>query len=353
MPAPNATRSTEFDELVSTTLDNYRPTLTDNVWNGRPTHYWLFRKGRRRMLDGGNTIVEPLIYAGGQAGFYGQDDIIEITPQTGITAATFDWASVYATMYISAHEKLKNSGKEQIISLTEAKVMQAEETLKDLLADSSYAETPATVDDFLGLGYLINDEAGDTASSNVVGGITTAAAAATWWESVVKDGTPVTGDYGTDGIDTGAVLRKAIRSARNSASDSGSDRTDAAFTPQQEYGAIEDSYVSGVRYEDVEAANAGFENIEVSKMPLFWDFKCPASTVFGVNSKYLTVVGHSDRWMHQSPFSVNPVDSTYSSGGAVGGVRDGQYSFITAFGNLTVRNRARQFRINNIEADIS
>ena len=349
----NTTRADTFDVLFSTTFDKYRPTLTNNAWDAHPTHYWLNRKGRRRMLDGGPTIVEPLIYGGGHAGWYGENDIVEIQPQTGISAATFDWRSVYATMYLSGKEKLLNSGENQIIALAEAKAMQAEENLGEMLAVSAYKDEPDSADEFFGLGYLIDDHTGDAAKASGagvdVGGIDSTAN--DWWRSRVYDGTPTTGDFGAAGLNTGELVRKAIRTARNAASDSTKDKADVAFTTQEVYEAIEDTYVQNVRYEDVDAANAGFDNIRVSKMPLFFDFHCPADTVFGVNSKYLQIVGHKDRWMTASGWSKNPaegVDSTYSANSSVGGFRDGQYNVITGLGNMTVRNRRRQFRINNI-----
>lgn len=346
----NTTRSGTWDELLTTTLENVRPSLADNIWNGRPLHRWLFLKGRRRMVGGGVEIVEPLIHGAGNSGWYGESDIMEIEPTTGITAASFPWSSCFASIYITGREKLMNSGKEQIINLLDAKVMQAEESMKDDLSSASFADTPAT-DAMLGLGYLINDAAGDGASVEI-GGIDSTANA--FWNSVVKDGTPTTGDYGAAGLNTGDLVRKAVRTARNESSDSGNDRADAGFTDLTTYEAIEDSFVSNVRYEDVDSANSGFENIEVSKMPIFWDFDCPANTVFGINSKYLQIVGHKDRWMSQTPFSVNPVDGTYgtasgaASGTAVGGVRDAQYSIITSLLQMTTRNRRRHFRINNV-----
>lgn len=348
--AVNQTRSADWDGLMSSTLENVRGSFADNIWNGRPLHAWLFKKGRRRMVDGGSQIVEPLVYAAGNSGWYGEDDIIDVQKTAGHSAASYDWAALYGTVFITGREKLMNSGKEQAINLLDARVTQASETMKNDLSTAAFADTPASADTMLGLGYLINDEAGDTAGSATVGGISTTSANAPWWESVVKDGTATTGDFGAAGLNTGELVRKAVRTARNEASDSGNDRVDAAFTDLTTYEAVEDSFQAQVRYEDVDSANSGFENVEVSKMPLFWDFDCTAGTVFGINSKYLQVVGHSDRWMEHSGFSKNPLDGTYDStiGTSVGGVRDAQYDIITSLLQMTTRNRRRHFRINNI-----
>ena len=146
-----------FDTLLSTTLDNYRETLTDNVFNSRPVLFHLMEKNRLRMLSGGNKIVEPLIYDEGQAGSYGEWAQLAITPQAGITAAEFDWKSLYATIAISGLEEAKNNGEEQVISLLEAKTMQAEQTLKNKISTMLFAETLGAGTDWEGLGILIGD----------------------------------------------------------------------------------------------------------------------------------------------------------------------------------------------------
>ena len=340
--AVNQTRQADWDGLMSSTLENIRGSFADNIWNGRPLHRWLFEKGRKRMVDGGTEIVEPLVYAEGNTDWYGEDDIIEVKKTDGHSAASFPWAGLYGTVFITGREKLMNSGKEQAINLLEARVTQAEETMKQALSVAAFADKPANSDTMFGLGYLINDAAGDTAAGNVVGNIDSSAN--DFWQSVVVDGAAFT---------TGEQIRKAIRTGRNEASDSGNDRCDAAFTDLATYEAVEDSMVTQVRYEDVNSANAGFENVEVSKMPLFWDFDCPDGTVFGINSKYLQIVGHKDRWMQHSGFTKNPLDSTYTANSSVGGVRDAQYDIITSLLQMTTRNRRRHFRINDVAAGVT
>lgn len=53
--------------------------------------------------------------------------------QDGITTAFFDWSQLAVSITISRLEKRKNSGKAKILDLLEAKTMQAEVSLKELL----------------------------------------------------------------------------------------------------------------------------------------------------------------------------------------------------------------------------
>src|SRR5687768_3456705 len=116
-----------FDSLLATTIDNYRKTLTDNIFKSRPLLWWLTEKNSVRKLSGGVNIVEPLIYAEGQAGSYGEWDTIQIVPQEGVSAAVYPWKQLFATISISGLEEAQNNGEEQVINLLRAKVMQAEE----------------------------------------------------------------------------------------------------------------------------------------------------------------------------------------------------------------------------------
>ena len=111
-----------FDQLLSTTLANYRKQLTDNVFTARPLTYFLMDKGRIRMLDGGTKIVEPLIYGtNGTVNSYSGYDTISITAQDGITAAEYDWKQYAVSIAISGIEEAKNNGEQAVLNLLEAK----------------------------------------------------------------------------------------------------------------------------------------------------------------------------------------------------------------------------------------
>lgn len=338
--------NSNFTTILSTTLNNYRKQLTDNIFGDRPLSMWLMEKGRTRMLDGGVKIVEPLIYASGQAGAYGGYDQLTITPQDGITAAEYDWRQLYATIAISGIEEAQNNGKEAIINLLEAKIMQAEETLKDsvnsqLFGDGTGTGVQGTANqEWLGLDAIISgmDTGGVPArvGEAVVGGIDGDVSA--YWNSVVA------GD--ADGGGTTLSLA-ALTTPYNSAS-KGNDKPDALFTTQALFEAYEELLVSQVRRSHAKSADAGFDNLLFKGKPLFYDDDCPTGNVFMINSKYLTLVGHKDRWFKTSPFTENTASGHASSGASV--VTDARYSLITAFGNLTCRNRARQARCVNFVA---
>jgi hypothetical protein len=329
-PNPN------FNTILSTTLDNYRKSLTDNVFNSRPLLWYLTEKKRRRMLNGGVKIVEPLIHAEGQSDTYGEWEQLSIVPQQGISAAEFPWKAVFASIAISGLEEAQNNGKEAIVNLLEAKIMQAEETLKSKLSTMAYGDgTGNSGKDWLGLDVLIDDAA-------PVGGIDPGDPGSEFWASYVEDftGTASPAEW----------FEKELRTAVNSTGDTGKDRVDGIFTGQDVYELYESLLTPNVRYSDAKSANLGFQNLMFKQIPLYFDYDCPAGHVFGVNSKYVGVVGHSDRWFKQSKFTDGLSGNTSSAHASNGNAStvDARYALITTYGNMTIRNRRRCFKLTGV-----
>jgi hypothetical protein len=300
-----------FDTLLSTTLANYRKQLTDNVFTARPLTYWLTSRDRIRMVNGGTKIVEPLIYGqNSTVGAYSGYDTIALTPQEGISAAEFDWKQYAASIAISGIEEAKNNGEAEVINLLEAKIMQAEESMREGF-NQMFFGTPGTSKDWNGLGNIISD----TVS---VGGIDPTVTGNEFWKSYVND-------------DAGALSLLDMSTAYNSVS-VGNEHPDMVLTTQTLFEKYESLLQPQLRYTDTKTADAGFQNLLFKSAPVMYDVHAPAGTVFFLNSKYLTLVGHSDKWFKQTPFQ-SPEDM------------DARYALIMCYGNLTVRNRAKQGKL--------
>ena len=303
-----------FDALLSTTLANYRAQLTDNVFTARPLTYWLMDKGRIRMLNGGTKIVEPLIYGQNStvASFSGYDTL-SLTPQDGISAAEYDWKQYAASIAISGIEEGKNNGEQEIINLLEAKIMQAEESMREGFNQMFFADgTGNSGKDWNGLGNLVE-------SGNTVGGINSANGQGNdWWRSYEEN-------------TAGALTLLQMATAYNTVS-VGNDHPDVILTTQTLFEKYESLLQPQLRYTDTKTADAGFQNLLFKSAPIMYDVHCPAGTMFFLNSKYITLVGHSGKWFTQTEF-VRPED------------KDARYALIMCYGNLTVRNRKKQGKL--------
>ena len=303
--------NSNFDNLLTTTLANYRSQLTDNVFTARPLTYTLMEKGRIRMLNGGTKIVEPLIYGqNSTVASYSGYDSLSLAPQEGISAAEYDWKQYAASIAISGIEEAKNNGEQEIINLLEAKIMQAEESMRESFNQMFFSDgTGNSSKDWNGLGNLVE-------SGNTVGGIDSNTY--TWWKSYEEN--------------TATALTLAqMATAYNSVS-VGNDHPDTLLTTQTLFEKYEALLQPNLRYTDTKTADAGFQNLLFKAAPVMYDTGCTAGVFYFLNSKYITLVGHSDKWFSQTAF-VSPEDT------------DARYALIMCYGNLTVRNRAKQGKL--------
>ena len=307
-----------FDALLSTTLQNYRPTLVDNIFTARVLLDHLNSKGRVLVEEGGSSIVEPLVYAQNDTtGSYSGYDAIDLTPQEGISAAEYNWKQMASSIAISGIEEAKNRGTEAIIKLLNAKIMQAEESIKEDLNDMLYGDgTGNGGKDFNGLGNIID-------ASGTVGGIDSSTN--TWWRS-------------TETAVGGALTLAVMATAYNTAS-RGNDHPDMIVTTQTLFEKYESLLTSNVRYQDTTKANSGFQNLMFKQTPVVFDVSCTATNMFFMNSKYLKLVGMNGHWFATSEFQK----------GTVAGV-DARYALILSFGELTCSNRARQAKLTGATA---
>ena len=302
-----------FDALLSTTLANYRDQLTDNIFTARPLTYFLQDKGRMRMLNGGTKIVEPLIYGtNATVGSYSGYDSIALTAQAGITAAEYDWKQYAASIAISGIEEAKNNGEQEIINLLEAKIMQAEESMREGFNQMFFADgTGNSGKDWNGLGNLVE-------ASGTVGGINRATSGNEYWRSYEEN--------------TSAALTLAQMSTAYNSVSVGNDHPDMVLTTQTLFEKYEALLQPQLRYTDTKTADAGFQNLLFKAAPVVYDEHCTAGIVYFLNSKYLTLVGHSGKWFEQTAF-VRPEDL------------DARYALIMCYGNLTCRNAAKQGKL--------
>jgi len=300
-----------FDNLLTTTLANYRAQLTDNVFTARPLTFKLMEKGRIRMLNGGTKIVEPLIYGlNDTVGSYSGYDSIALTPQTGISAAEYEWKQYAASISISGIEEAKNNGEQEIINLLEAKIMQAEESLREGFNQMFFADgTGNSSKNWNGLSNLVD-------STGTVGGINSSTYS--FWQSYKED--------------TATALTLAQMSTAYNSVSVGNDHPDVLLTTQTLFEKYEALLQPQLRYTDTATADAGFQNLLFKAAPVMYDEHCTAGVFFFLNSKYLTLVGHSGKWFQQTEF-IRPEDL------------DARYALIMCYGNLTVRNRAKQGKL--------
>jgi hypothetical protein len=307
-----AAGNSNFDEILSTTLKNYVPKLTDNIFSARPLFYALTNGQTIRRISGGAKIVVPLIYGtNSTAGSYSGTDTISTTAQTGISAAEYSWKQYAATVTINGMEEAKNNGEAQIIDLLEGKIFQTQETIIENMNTMFFGNgTGNSSKDWLGLSALV----GSTGSP---GGIDATDADNSWWRSAVTN------------QGSAAITVASMATLYNNCS-VGNDQPTIIISGQNQYEAYEALLVGQIRYTDTDMADKGFQNLLFKGAPMTFDGTLAGEgKLYMLNTKYIQLVAHSDVWFKPTPF-VRPTN------------QDAVFSQLLCYGELTTSNRARQ-----------
>tara|TARA_Y100000310_G_scaffold196835_1_gene196903 strand:- start:1080 stop:2021 length:942 start_codon:yes stop_codon:yes gene_type:complete len=301
----------EFNQILSTTLKNYIPKLTDNIFTARPLFYALTNGQTIRRISGGAKIVVPIIYGtNSTAASYEGSDTIATTAQTGISAAEYDWKQYAVTITINGIEEGKNNGEAEIIDLLEGKIMQAEETVIENMNTMFWGDgTGNSNKDWIGLDLIV------TKPNTALGGIDPTDSGNSWWGSTEVD-------------EGGALALVTMANTYNTVS-VGNDQPTILIGTQAVYESYEALLQPQLRYSDANTADAGFQNLLYKGAPVTFDSACTSGELMFLNTKYLRLVAHSDVWFKPTPF-VRPTN------------QDARYAQILSYGNLTCSNRARQ-----------
>lgn len=246
-----------YDSLLSTTLRNYSRQLRDNIFIKFPFLNWLRSKDRVQHEDGGTYIMEHLLYGKNTTiKAYADYELLDTTPQEGITMAQYNWKEYGGTIAISRAERRKNSGKHRLLNLLDAKTQQAEMSLKDKLTTDLFANissTPAKAIDGIFL------HASNTPSTTTLGSVS--GASYTWWRNYQTD----VGAYANN-------LEDKLRTGYNSSSAGGADFPDGVLCSQTAYEYYESLGVGGKRFvNEQKTLDLGFEVLQYKGADMFWD----------------------------------------------------------------------------------
>ena len=275
-----------FNNLLTTTLESRTGELADNVTKNNALLYKLKERGNIRPISGGSKIVEELEYGESDSYWYsGYDTLTNNNPQL-FTAAEYEMKLLAAPIGCSGEELLKNSGRERVIDLMEAKIKNAEKTLKNQMSVGIYSDgTGSSGKQLTGLKALV----ADNPTSGTVGGINRATSGNEFWRNYAKS-------FNT------ALTTSTIYAAMNDAylaCSRGSDKPDLITADDYMYSIYEGSLVPQQRFTNAKLAEAGFENLKFKGADVIYDGgqggKCPARHMYFLNTDYLKLRPHKDR----------------------------------------------------------
>ena len=287
--------SPNLSDIISTTIQSRSGVLADNVTKNNALLYKLKERGNVKPFSGGNVILQELMYNDAttqNAGSYSGYDVIDITPNSPISAAQFDMKQYAAAVSISGFEMLQNSGKEQIIDMLEGRMQVAEaQLMNQISAGVSSDGTGNGGKDITGLAAAVSI----TPTSGTYGGINRA----TWsfWQNVKFDATTDGTAAATSGNIQSYMNRVAIQLVR------GTDRPDMIVAGNDYYRFYLESLQNIQRITSESSAAAGFTSIKYMGAGLNCDVfldggiggQLATDRMYFLNTKYIFLRPHRDR----------------------------------------------------------
>lgn len=319
MPSPN------YSEILATTLKNYAPEIVDNVSDNVAFYSECKKRGKLKLIGGGETIVISLDYAeNGTYKRYSGWETLDVSPTDVITAANYDWKQIAISVSMSGLELLKNSGKEKVFDLMQAKVENAKRTFANNFAADLYSD--GTADGGKQIGGLQAAIPDDPTAVATYGGI----AQATWsfWQSQVYD-------FSVEGITpSSSTIQNAMNKLYLELATSKS-RPSAIYADNIYFGYYEQSLQAIQRITSADKGQSGFDSYAYKQnIPVYFDGglggSCPASHMYFVDHDKTYLVAHKDRNMEPLGADRTAVD------------QDGVVKILGWAGNLCLSNRRSQ-----------
>ena len=123
-----------ISDIIATTIESRTKSAQDNLTNNNALLMRLQERGNVKPITGGSTILQELYYNDPNTNYansYSGYEVINISPDSPISAAQFTMKHYADAVTISGPEILQNSGKEQMIELLATRVEIAEARLRN------------------------------------------------------------------------------------------------------------------------------------------------------------------------------------------------------------------------------
>jgi hypothetical protein len=173
-------------DIIATTIQSRSGELADNLTQNNAILQRLNQKGNVRPFSGGNVILEEIMYNDpntNNANSYSGYEVLNIQPDSPISAAQFKIAQYADAVTMSGLEMLQNSSKEAIIDLLDGRMQVSEARLLNRISGDLFGDGTGNGGKNLdGLGAAVSA----TPTTGTYGGIN----AANWsfWQNQITTG---------------------------------------------------------------------------------------------------------------------------------------------------------------------
>jgi len=315
--SPQFIPSTIDTTVLNTTLADISKTLTDNAYNSNIVLRLANEAGNKDMVDGGGSIVEPLIESKqNNGGFYLGADLLNNTQDHTLTQVESKWQNAYEPINITRDEERANSGDmHKILPLIGTKSMLSEKALSNRL-EEAFTTPVGAANNLNDLETICN-----TGTLDSIAGATD-----TFWQATVT----ASGAFATQGL---TDMTTSYYAVSGSAMEENPTHILTNKTIFQKY---EQTRLPLERISNGDlSANAGFRNLTYKGIPIVYGNFVGTGIMFGLNMNYLKLKVDMMTDFVTTDF-VMPSNQTV------------KVAYILFRGNLITNNRRRHFKLTGI-----
>lgn len=307
---------TTLDEVLVTSLADYGKQVTDNAYNGNTLMALLKANGRKKMINGGASIIRQLVdEVQNNGGFYLGNDTLSTNQSDTLNAVEYKWQNAYEPIQISRDEERQNAGDERrLINLLETKIKLSELAIQKRMEQALSTPTGGA-NNLIDLETLVN--------TGTLGSI--AGATQTFWQSTVT----TSGAFATQGLSDMTTAYYAVSGSQMQ------ENPTHFLTTKTVFIKYEQTRLPLERFQNTMTANAGFENLTFKGKPITYGNYISTGLLFGLNLNYIDLVVDTETDFITTPFVV-PTNQT------------AKIAFILWRGNMITDNRRRHFKLTSI-----
>lgn len=291
----NPTRTEQLDDLYTSTWNNRKSEVTDNIFTATPTFKLLKSKGGIKLNGTGGRYLEiPLSYAkNATVASLDKGDTISISDTKFLTVAQYEWKFVAGSIVRYYVDDAKNKSKQQHLSLVNAKIDNLERSMVDKFETMIFADNDLTsTKDINGFGSLVDYT---PTVARTVGNIPQTTY--TWWANKQAAATGSASVY----------LLSDMRSMFNNCGvGQASDNPDMLITTQAVYEYYEDEVQEQKQIVNQTSGDAMLITVTFKGVPLVWSSACTAGYMYFLNSKYIGLNVDPDINMSATEWKVIP-----------------------------------------------
>jgi hypothetical protein len=309
--------STIDTTVLNTTLADYASRLTDNIYDSNVLLRLANMAGNKRLIDGGGSIVEPLIESEqDNGGFYLGADVLNNTQDHTLTQVEYKWQNAYEPIQITRDEERQNSGDvHKILDLVGTKITLSEKAL-DKRMDQALSTPVGAANNLNDLETICN--------TGTLGSI--AGGTDTFWQSTVT----ASGAFATQGLTDMDTSFYAVSGAANE------ENPTHIVTNKTVFQKYEQTRLPLERISNGDlTANAGFRNLTFKGIPVIYGNNIGSGLMFGLNMNYIQLWVDSATDFVTTEF-ITPTNQTV------------KVAYILWRGNFGTNNRRRHFKMTGI-----